>query len=170
MDQPTISLASKFGAIYPPPPRVHWAVLFVALAGAEAIAVWVVPHPIRDFAINLVIAAWPVYLCTWIRKIDRKSISLYWALAAFVTGFMFSWILWIVVIFEIREDLLDHYNTREPIGLRLNWFLTFLFSILYFQYHLRPIAIEKERPVEAAFDGDSTDSADSADSDRFVIP
>ena len=95
------------------------------------------------------VAAQRLYLCVWIRKIDRKSISLYWALAAFVTGFLFSWILWIVVIFEIREDLLDHYNTREPIGLRLNWVLTFLFSIFYFQYHLRPIAIEKERPVEA---------------------
>ena len=111
MDHPPISMASRFGAIYPPPPRVHWAVLLIALAGAEAAAHWLLPHPFHDFPINLIIAAWPVYLCVWIRKIDRKSISLYWALAAFITGFLFSWILWIVVIFEIREDLLDHYNT-----------------------------------------------------------
>jgi hypothetical protein len=48
--------------------------------------------------------------------------------------------------------------------------LTLLFSILYFQYRLRPIAIEKERTRKEGFDTESTDSADSTDSDRFVIP
>ena len=106
---------------------------------------WLVPQPYREFLVNLVIAAWPIYLCIWIRRIDDRSLSLYWALASFATGFLFSWLLWIVVIFEIREELLDHYNRREPIGLRLNLILTILFSFVSFQYQLNRIARDKAR-------------------------
>jgi hypothetical protein len=123
-------------------------VLFVAIAGSEGIVLWLVPQPYREFLVNLVIAAWPIYLCIWIRRIDDRSLSLYWALASFATGFLFSWLLWIVVIFEIREELLDHYNRREPIGLRLNLILTILFSFVYFQYQLNRIARDKARETE----------------------
>ena len=122
--------------------------LFVAIAGSEGIVLWLVPQPYREFLVNLVIAAWPIYLCIWIRRIDDRSLSLYWALASFATGFLFSWLLWIVVIFEIREELLDHYNRREPIGLRLNLILTILFSFVYFQYQLNRIARDKARETE----------------------
>ena len=113
------------------------------MAGAEGLVLWLVPPPYREFLVNLVIAAWPIYLCIWIRKLDDRSLSLYWALASFATGFLFSWLLWIVVIFEIREELQDHYNRKEPIGLRLNLFLTILFSFVYFQYELNRIRREK---------------------------
>jgi hypothetical protein len=122
-------------------------VLFVAIAGSEGLVLWLVPQPYRDFLVNLVIAAWPIYLCIWIRKLDDQSLSLYWALASFATGFLFSWLLWIVAIFEIREELLDHYNRREPVGLRLNLFMTILFSFVYFQYQLN--RIEREKTSEA---------------------
>lgn len=138
-----IPTAASFKAIYPIPPRVPWPLLFVAMAGSEGLVLWLVPEPFRDFLVNLVIAAWPIYLCIWIRKIDNHSLSLYWALASFATGFLFSWLLWVVVIFEIREELLEHYNRREPIGLRLNVILTALFSFVYFQYHLNRIAKAK---------------------------
>lgn len=113
------------------------------MVGAEGLVLWLVPLPYREFLVNLVIAVWPIYLCIWIRKVDDKSLSLYWALASFATGFLFSWLLWIVVIFEVREELLDHYNRREPVGLRLNLLLTALFSFVYFQYHLNRIRREK---------------------------
>jgi len=48
-----------------------------------------------------------------------------------------------VVIFELREELLEHYNRREPMHLRLNFLLTILFSFIYFQYALNKIAIAK---------------------------
>ena len=50
-------------------------------------------------------------------KSTPRSSSLYWAIASLVTGFgfLFSWLLWIVVIYELREELLEHYNRREPI-------------------------------------------------------
>src|SRR5581483_7283025 len=93
------------------------------------------PEPYRNFSIYFVAVAWPLYLCIWIRKIDPRSSSLYWAIASLVTGFgfLFSWLLWIVVIFELREELLEHYNWREPMHLRLNFFLTVFGSFLYFQ-------------------------------------
>ena len=125
------------------PPRIHWAALLLAVLSAEALVLWLVPRPYRDIVINLVTAAWPIYLCLWIRKIDQRSSSLYWAIASLVTGFLFSWLLWIVVIFEIREELLAHYNRRENIGLRLNWILTALFSFFYFQFEFNKIYREK---------------------------
>ncbi len=92
-----------------------------------------------------------------LRKVDPRSTSLYWALASFATGFLFSWLLWIVVVFEVREDILDHFNRREPIGLRLNLVLTALFSFAYFQYHLRRIALAKDRAAaDLIVAGDST--------------
>jgi hypothetical protein len=134
---------ARYKSSYPAPPRLHWALLFVVIAGSEGLVLWLVPQPYREFLVNLVIAVWPIYLCIWIRRIDDRSLSLYWALASFATGFLFSWLLWIVAIFEIREELLDHYNRREPVGLRLNLILTALFSFVYFQYHLNRIAREK---------------------------
>lgn len=145
MDRASILPSLSNRPAYPPPPRVHWALLFVAIAGAEGLVYWLAHPPLRDFLVNLVIAAWPLYFCIWIRKIDPGSLSLYWALAAFATGFLFSWLLWIVVIFEIREELLDHYNRREHAGLRLNVVMTLLFSFVYFQYCLAKIAREKEQ-------------------------
>ena len=148
MDRTPIPPVTKYKASYPPPPRVHWAFVLAGIVLSEGLVLWLVPQPFREFLVNLVIAAWPIYLCIWIRKIDQRSLSLYWALASFATGFLFSWLLWIVVIFEIREELLEHYNTREPIGLRLNLVMTLLFSFVYFQYHLNRITREKDRQPE----------------------
>lgn len=144
MDKPSTPPAVKYSPAYPSPPRVPWAVLLLALLSAEALVLWLVPLSYRDFVVNVVTAAWPIYLCIWVRKIDPRSSSLYWAIASLVTGFLFSWLLWIVVIFEIREELLEHYSRRERIGLRLNWLLTLLFSFFYFQYELNKISRDKE--------------------------
>lgn len=112
-------------------------------------AIMLPASPLRDLAIGAIEGAWPIYLCVWLRKVDPRSTALYWALAALVTGMLFSWLLWIVVIFEVREDLLDQYNRREPIGLRLNLLFTALLSFVYFQYHLRRIAQEKAAAAAA---------------------
>jgi hypothetical protein len=138
---------------------VNWALLFIAIAGTEALVFWLTHPPLRDFLVNLVIAIWPLYFCIWIRRIEPASLSLYWALAAFATGFLFSWLLWIVVIFEIREELLEHYNRREPVGLRLNLVMTLLFSFVYFQYRLAGIAKDKEHEISRMVpNGDRTTS------------
>lgn len=145
------SAAANFGSDYPSPPRVNWIVLLAVLIAAGTLAFFFVPEPGRHFAIYFVAVAWPLYLCIWIRRIDPSSSSLYWAVASLVTGFgfLFSWLLWIVVIFELREELLDHYNRREPLRLRLNFLLTVLFSFVYFQFALNKIAKEKAATQDA---------------------
>lgn len=151
MSHPPFLPAAKDGFVYPSPPRGHWALLLFALIAAESLVFWFVPQSYRAFSIYAVAAAWPIYLCIWIRKIDQRSSSLYWAIASLVTGFgfLFSWMLWIVVIFELREELLEHYNRREPMGLRLNWFLSLFFSFVYYQFALNKISREKESTEEA---------------------
>jgi len=152
MHQSPASDAAKNGRVFPAPPRVHWAVLLVLIATAEALVCYLFPAPYRNFAIYAVAAAWPTYLCFWIRRLNPRASSLYWAIASIVTGygFLFSWLLGVVVIFELREELLEHYNEREPIGMRLNWLLTILGSVVYFQFALNRIARQKEAAREMA--------------------
>lgn len=146
MHQSPRSDAVKGSQAFPAPPRIHWAVLLLLIGLAEALACLLFPPPYCNVAIFAIAAAWPTYLCIWIRKIVPSASSLYWAIASLVTGcgFLFSWLLWIVVIFELREELLDHYNRREPLGMRLNWFLTVLGSVIYFQFALNQIARQKD--------------------------
>jgi hypothetical protein len=151
MHQPPEPDAVKNGRAFPAPPRVHWAVLLLLIAVAEALVCYLFPAPYRNFAIYAVAAAWPTYLCLWIRKLNPRASSLYWAIASIVTGygFLFSWLLGVVVIFELREELLEHYSRREPMGLELNWLLTILGSVVYFQFALNKISRLKEAAVEA---------------------
>lgn len=151
MHQPSVSSGVKNGRDFPSPPRVHWAVLLLLIACAEALVCYLFPEPYRNFAIYAVAAAWPTYLCLWIRRLNPRASSLYWAIASIVTGygFLFSWLLGVVVIFELREELLEHYNGREPLGLRLNWLLTILGSVIYFQFALNKISRLKEAACEA---------------------
>ena len=142
--------AVKNGSGFPAPPRVHWAVLLGLIASAEALVCYLFPTPYRNFAIFAVAAAWPTYLCLWIRRLNPRASSLYWAIASIVTGygFLFSWLLAVVVIFELREELLDHYNRREPIGINLNWLLTILGSVVYFQFALNKVERQKDAAGE----------------------
>jgi hypothetical protein len=151
--------AANHGPAYPSPPKVHWSLLLIAIVAAESLAFWFVPDPYRNFAFYAVAVAWPLYLCIWVRKIDDRSSSLYWAIASLVTGFgfLFSWLLWLVVIYELREELLEHYNRREPVNLRLNWFLTFLFSFVYFQFSLNNITRQKHA-IDESFAPEPRDS------------
>ena len=48
-----------------------------------------------------------------------------------------------IAAFVMRRDLLKHYNEDEPIELSLGIWMTLFFSIYYFQYHLREIALFK---------------------------
>jgi len=151
MHQPPEPDAVKNGRAFPAPPRVHWAVLLLLIAVAEALVCYLFPAPYRNFAIYAVAAAWPTYLCLWIRRLNPRASSLYWAIASIVTGygFLFSWLLGVVVIFELREELLEHYSRRDPMGLELNWLLTILGSVVYFQFALNKISRLKEAAVEA---------------------
>jgi hypothetical protein len=46
--------------------------------------------------------------------------------------------------FVMRAALEEHFNTLEPVGLRLNPVMTFFFGGIYFQYHLNRINAMKQ--------------------------
>ncbi len=41
--------------------------------------------------------------------------------------------------FGMRDSIERHYNTVEPINLRLSSIMTFFFNVIYFQYHFTRI-------------------------------
>ncbi len=46
----------------------------------------------------------------------------------------------IVGLFQMRSAIENHYNSVEPINLRLSGVMTFFFNVYYFQYHFTRIA------------------------------
>ena len=49
------------------------------------------------------------------------------------------WVVRLIARFTMRNTLEQHYNTVDPIGLRLSGGMTFFFGGVYFQYHLNRI-------------------------------
>ena len=111
---------------------------------------------------------WDIIEAAWMRRVDRSSIALYLFLAegviylcklpltlhtiAYNMGYglpvesghpfpltLLGLIFFLASRFVFRNELLRHFNGPEPIGLRLNWFLTLIFGGLYFQYHFNRI-------------------------------
>ena len=52
-----------------------------------------------------------------------------------------------LAVFGMRKSLVGYYNAVEPYGLSLGGVMTFFFTILYLQYHLRRIAAWKKTGV-----------------------
>ena len=121
-----------------------------------------------EFFSNLAVDVWALFICLWIRKLDPRSMSIYWCGAyvavqlassvpsapqpytlglevVIVASGLLRLVLWIVTIYVVRAELLKHYNERELIGLRLGGIMTFFFSFLYFQSRLYPIVQFKKQ-------------------------
>jgi hypothetical protein len=153
---------------YPPPPRVHWAMLFLAFITLALLIAWLAPGPYQNLLNSLVFDSWVFYLCIWIRSLDADARSPFWCDVYLIvelscaamsirqtsSGLYFaivailqiaSLVLGIATLYLIRADLLKHYNEREPIGLYLGGLMTWFFSFLYFQSQLYPIAQQKYR-------------------------
>jgi hypothetical protein len=167
MDEPSNSLETAPRVVYPPPPNVHWGVLFAAELLIAILAVMIAPSAYWNLVSDLALDAWAIYLCLWLHRLDVRFMSIFWC-AAYVasqlaivvpSGFqelstgitiaagmmvLLSICMWIVTIYVIRAELHIHYNVREPIGLYLSGVMTLFFSFLYFQYHLYKIAQLKE--------------------------
>ena len=109
---------------------------------------------------------WDIVEASWLKRIEKKSTAflLYIGVAAsylFKLPGMWSTMdynmfggsashhhdgigvaalmLGIVARFIFRRELLDHFNTREGIPLRLNGFWTLILGGVYFQYHFNRI-------------------------------
>jgi hypothetical protein len=55
-----------------------------------------------------------------------------------------TWVIRLIARFTLRDTLETHYNTAEPLGLRLSAVMTFFFGGIYFQYKLNRINEIKE--------------------------
>lgn len=156
---------------YPAPPRVHWSVLLLSWIVLAFLFALLAPPAYQKLLNSLIVDAWAFRLCLWIRSLEPDTRSPFWcdvyvvvelayslmcirrtpsiveqditsylAIASFCLG---AW-----TIYLIRSDLLKHYNRREPYGLELNGLMTYMFSFLYFQSQLYPIAKAKMREME----------------------
>jgi hypothetical protein len=143
---------------YPDPPDLHWALVLV----------------FSMFSCGLFSAAWALVQASWMRKVDPKSkaltfygiyvglLALLIILTVISTGLrsngdsnvalaglvsllrLGSIVIDLVARYSLRSSLEEHFNTAEPMGLRLSGVMTFFFSITYFQYHLNDINKRKQ--------------------------
>ena len=138
-------------ALYPDPPDLAW---WVALA-------------LEVITLGGFFAVWDIVQSVWLRRIDRSSTAYGYYIAAaliyliklpsmlatiaynifngppvpphhgFIVG-MSGLIVELIARYVFRRELERHFNTVEPIGLRLGWFMT-LFGGVYFQYHFNRV-------------------------------
>jgi GYF domain 2 len=139
---------------YPDPPNLHWALelLLGFVTCYLFVGVW-----------NLVIAAWAnriqpaskalvFYIIATVLILMHAGGS--WGmmvaishnpgqppqphLFASLVG-LASWVMRLIARFTLRDTLEQHFNTAEPVGLRLSAVMTFFFGGIYFQYKLNEI-------------------------------
>ncbi|MEI9981102.1 MAG: DUF4339 domain-containing protein [Edaphobacter sp.] len=144
----------QVGAVYPDPPNLHWALEL--LLGFVTCYVFVVVW-------NLVIAAWAnrvqpaskaltFYIIATVLILINAGSS--WGVVITMThhpglppqphllGNLFglaTWVMRLIARFTLRDTLEQHFNTAEPLGLRLSAVMTFFFGGIYFQYKLNEI-------------------------------
>ena len=140
------------GAIYPDPPNLNW--------GLELL--------LGFFTFGLFVMAWNFVIATWAKRVQPASKALMYyiigsilALANFggsygilislghhqhphhnIVGSLIgiaSWVIRLIARFMLREDIEQHFNGPEPLGIRLSAVMTFFFGGIYFQYKLNQI-------------------------------
>jgi hypothetical protein len=141
------------GTLYPDPPNLNWGLELVLgfLTCGAFVVVW-----------NLIIANWAnrvqpaskaliLYIAATVLIILNIGTS--WGVIITLSqghgqpqphllGNLVSLAAWVVRLisrFTLRDTLEQHFNTAEPMGLRLSAVMTFFFGGIYFQYKLNEI-------------------------------
>ena len=153
---------------------MHWFVLLLSWFVLAILFAMLAPRAYQQLLNSLVVDAWAFSLCLWIRSLDPETRSPFWCDVYVVVEIAYalisirqnpsivveditdylrfaSFCLYCWTLYLIRSDLLRHYNRREPYGLELNGLMTYMFSFLYFQSQLFPIARAKRREAEERF-------------------
>jgi uncharacterized membrane protein len=132
------------GDAYPAPPQLHWALLLLFTV----------------LTLGIFMIVWLFVQSTWVRKINPASnvttqFAVYLVLAIFgqlllegadnlkAVGLVITLASYVVFYFgaySMRRSMLNHYNSVEPMQLKLSAAMVFLFSVFYFQYHMTRIA------------------------------
>ncbi len=132
----------------PKPPSLHWAIVLVL-----ALVTW-----------GLFALIWMFVHAVWIRRIDPKSKALYTLaggiafplILGFVTGMtgasfdgleLLAQLVWVIAVLVAYFDMRAAIEVRYDLD--LSGIMTFFFSVLYLQYHLRLIATGRHTPRSA---------------------
>jgi hypothetical protein len=147
---------------YPPPPSLHWGVcvlLAFLTCGIFSIvwimvqAVWVKKIQPASKAVTyfgMVIGLWVLSMVLSVSKGISAARSGHAdnSLAAVQGLISLAYVIvWIVGAFNMRDSIEEHFNSAEPIGLRLSGVMTFFFNVFYFQYHFTRINEMKQRQM-----------------------
>jgi hypothetical protein len=127
---------------YPPPPDMNWVLLLI----------------LSIVTCGLFLIVWVFVQAVYVGKIDRGSKAmLFYAIgvpcilvgsamrATDSIGALGSLInlggsvLFVIANFKMKSSIETHFNSAEPINLRLNGVMTFFFYAIYFQYHFNRI-------------------------------
>ena len=133
--------------MYPSPPGLNWVIVLV----------------LEVITCGLFGIVWLIVQAIWVRKVEPESKAIIFLCIGFVMSFVSGMIrtnqdmkdfglvanlagivITYVGIFSMKGSIEDHYNSAEPIGLRLSGVMTFFFSAVYFQYHFNEIAKVKD--------------------------
>lgn len=138
---------------YPDPPNLHWAiVLLLAICTCGLFAI-----------------IWDFVQVLWLKRIEPQAKAfpyfLSYAILSFINGAfsagavhnghyhgsalgglagIAAFVFLIIYRFSMRDSLERHFNSAEPIGLRLGPIMTFFFGGIYFQYHFNQINAAKQ--------------------------
>jgi hypothetical protein len=138
---------------YSDPPNLHWAIV-LALAICTC---------------GLFAVVWDFVQLLWIKRIEPQTRAfpyfLAYAILSFINGAfsagamhnghhhgsalgalagIAAFVFLILYRFAMRDSLERHFNSTEPIGLRLGPIMTFFFGGIYFQYHFNQINAAKQ--------------------------
>jgi len=141
---------------YPDPPNLHWALVLV----------------LTIFTCGLFAVIWDFVQILWLKRIQPQTKAFPYFIAYVIVSFanvgfsmrastialhgnhhtsplsalvsIAAFVLVILYRFSMRDSLEQHFNTVEPLGLRLGPVMTFLFGGLYFQYHFNRLNAEKQ--------------------------
>ena len=163
VQQPTAPVLPPAGTnAYPPPPNLHWAlVLLLAFCTCGIFSiVWffieanfVKKLDPRSKGVTMFVLYLGLYLVGILSGVggalagsDLKAVGSIVSALAYIGAV----VCMLIGIFDMRKSLETHYNSVEPIGLKLSGVMTFFFNLLYFQYHFSRVASFKQTGVLTA--------------------
>ncbi len=141
---------------YPDPPNLHWGLvllLTICTCGLFGI-VWDLVQVLWMKRIEPATKAFPYFIAYAVLSLiggvasgGASAMMLHGGThhshLSGVVG-LIGLVLLIVYRFAMRDSLERHFNSTEPLGLRLGAIMTFFFGGLYFQYHFNRINAMKQ--------------------------
>ena len=134
---------------YPDPPEMHWAL--VLLLGIVTCGIFLIVWAFRQAAYakkldpsNRSMLFYVIYAVSYTLEIlftVANAVSPNDSVEIVARVFQLGGVVCLLVgAFALRDTLEKHFQSEEPVGLRLSGVITFFFNTLYFQYHLSRIA------------------------------